>query len=92
MARLRPVHRSVLNFRLWLSTAKPGSQFRYYEGYLAADRVRVMTLNGKEYYVPVDFIDTLAKEALAASDAGKVHLMQYKLGDMDYEYIAVRAS
>lgn len=65
-------------FRDWLERAKPRSQIAYHIGLLCQEREHDAKL------------DRVAKEAWAAYEAGKVHLVQKRLSGEGALYIAVR--
>lgn len=79
-------------FREWLATAKPGSWFPYWTGYLVRDRVTTLDIPGvgKVPGVKSDPAETLASMAWAAYEAGKVCLTQRKVKTAMYEYRAVK--
>ena len=65
-------------FADWLAAAKPGARVEYHRGLLAWDREGMAGLP----------LDLLADAALAASDAGLVHLVQRRHGEGSYSYEA----
>lgn len=82
-------------FRKWLQSARAGSIYVYYTGMLASDRggfILVHDERGEAEYtwVPNLEIDALARAAIDAWDAGRVHLFQRKLHEDEYEYIAMK--
>lgn len=86
------INKKVLSFRLWLSSAKPGSRFYYHEGFLLNDRVRPMTINGITYYTPVGWLVELQEAVWKAYEQDRVSLVQERIGELDYRYIAEKRS
>jgi hypothetical protein len=72
----------------WLAMAMPGSATVYHRGHLGRDRCRSTTrLSERDRQGLI----ALARQALLAAEAGRVHLLQRRHGDGDYSYIAVKA-
>ena len=77
-------------FRAWLRRAAPGDRLEYHRGLLTRDRA-------PRRAAPVPFephrrrLDALAAAALAAAEAGRVHLVQRRHGPVDFAYLAVKA-
>lgn len=73
----------------WLSSAKTGEKAVYYNGMLIAERERHFAAGG--------FADTMPEPMKAARSAwraymdGAVYLVQKRNGNMNYDYIAVKA-
>ena len=73
-------------FSAWLVRDKPGERLAYYRGFLAIDRVNgTSALNESARRK----LATVADQALALSDQGRLHLLQERDGDRDYSYWAV---
>lgn len=67
---------------------QPGESVVYHRGNLVYDRGGILP---QKYRTPEhDAIDASATIAWSLYMAGKVHLVQRRLGANDYEYIAVR--
>jgi len=73
-------------FDKWLARAKRGQSVVYHEGYLYNDR------GGGNPPQTADqrLADTVGKAAMRASGHGLVALVQRRLGDLKYQYIAQR--
>jgi hypothetical protein len=65
---------AAITLRAWAEVAKPGERRVYFTGYLARSRGMV----------------SIASAAMELQDAGVVHLLQQRLGDEVYAYIAQR--
>ena len=65
----------------WLRTAQPANRFVYYEGFLARDRLS-LGANGIGI--------RNAKKAMTLAEDGVVHLIQKRVGKLQWEYIAIR--
>lgn len=74
---------SLGKFRYWLDFAEPGERYVYHYGYLARDRDWANS-DGRTA------IRQLANLAMGAAQTGLVHLVQRRLDDNYYEYIAER--
>ena len=72
----------------WLAIATPGSASVYYRGHLGRDRSRSTTALSER---DRQGLIALARQALLAAEAGRVHLLQRRHGDGDYSYIAVKS-
>ena len=72
----------------WLAIATPGSASVYYRGHLGRDRCRSTTALSER---DRQRLIALARQALLAAEAGRVHLLQRRHGDGDYSYIAVKS-
>ena len=72
----------------WLAIATPGSASVYYRGHLGRDRCRSTTALSER---DRQGLIALARQALLAAEAGRVHLLQRRHGVGDYSYLAVRA-
>lgn len=80
-----------LQFKRWVRTADRRERYTYHVGFLGIDRFVLRTTKwGQLEYVPNPPIDFLANAAMDASLAGRVHLLQLKLGEGMYAYIAER--
>jgi hypothetical protein len=77
---------AAATFRTWCDRARPAERLEYYRGYLATDRIKGTTsLTEAERRK----LTTVADQALALADRGKLHLLQERHGDRDYSYWAV---
>ena len=72
----------------WLGGALPGEALDYHRGFLALDRVVPGSRLSKE---DAEELDRVATAALAAAEAGRVHLLQRRHGVGDYSYHVVIA-
>ena len=79
----------VNQFHDWTFDALPGQAVEYHRGYLAKDREpsKAMSQFDRE---KVRDLGEVADYAWAAAKAGVVRLVQRRLGDMRYSYLAVR--
>lgn len=73
----------------WLIDAEPGAATAYYRGSLSHDRCESTKVHSPENRRR---LIAIAKRALAAEESGSVHLVQRRLGEADFIYIAVRAA
>jgi hypothetical protein len=71
--------RNPVDFETFLTLAKRGDRVIYHRGYLPFD----MRGGGEE-------VRKLAEVAKLASNRGHAALLQRRLGEADYEYLAVR--
>jgi hypothetical protein len=73
------------DFRRWLANARPGDRCTYYEGFIApgldADGRPLAEAERKK-------VLQLAQLAWSAAAGGMVHLLQRRLGENRYVYIA----
>ena len=78
-------------FPAWLKEPNP-KPFVYWRGMLCDDRViRTWHEEQKAYYEKANtYVDKLARMVWDAYQRGAVHLVQKRLGDGVYDYIAVR--
>ena len=81
---LRP-SRAVL--KSWIAGVKPGERLTYHCGFLTLDRAQGSRLAAGERAR----LDAIAKHALAAAEAGLIHLVQQRLAAGTSNYVAVRA-
>jgi hypothetical protein len=73
-------------FSAWLARARTGERLEYHRGFLAVDRVKgTSALNESARRK----LATVAGQASALSDQGRLHLLQERYGDRDYSYWAV---
>ncbi len=79
---------TAADLELWLGRALPGNALDYHRGFLALDRVTLGSRLSKE---DAGELDRVATAAMAAAEAGLVHLLQRRNGDGDYTYLAVMA-
>jgi hypothetical protein len=79
-------HTTAKDFRSWLASARAGDRFAYYFGFLALGT----DLDGRRLPEPAcrDAL-VVARAAWAAADRGLVHLVQRRLGENRFEYLAV---
>jgi hypothetical protein len=73
----------------WLNQAEPGEALEYHRGFLGIDRTplgRPMSLKDR-----IDLID-VAERAMRLAEQGIVHLVQRRLGDDTFAYLAVARS
>jgi hypothetical protein len=76
----------------WLNNSLTGSVMIYHTGSLGNDRGRFVSSPDGLVWQAEGPVNEVAKELVAAFDAGKVHLFQRKVSDMKYDYLAVKAS
>lgn len=69
----------VTEFMEWFSFADAGARVTYHTGFLAADRHDAA-------------IGALADRVLKLADAGRLHLLQRRIGLMEFAYIAEKRS
>ncbi len=73
----------------WLSQADPGERLEYHRGFLGIDRTPLgqpMSLKDR-----IDLID-LAERAMRLAEQGLVHLVQRRVADDTFAYLAVARS
>lgn len=75
-------------FCTWLADAPSGARIIYYRGLLAFERMPSAGVLDQERR---QRLARLASRALQAAEDGRVHLLQRRLGDNDYLYIAIKA-
>ena len=77
----------VTRFCDWLASALPGDRIEYHRGFLSVDRSahthRLPDRQRRQFMEVADF-------AMTAADDRRVALIQRRLGDDDYSYIAVK--
>lgn len=73
-------------FVAWATSAKPGQRADYYRGYLYADRMQDGTTRKGGTSVPTPL--RLANKAWEFYELGIVRLVQKRMGNEDYIYIA----
>ena len=72
----------------WLATATPGDRFEYHRGFLCLDR------SASAHRLPErqrQQLNALADFAHTAAENQRVSLIQRRLGDDDYSYIAIKS-
>ncbi len=72
----------------WLASAQPKSRIVYHVGMLMADRQPQGRKSEAEKQARE--LGEVARAFMDASEKGRVRLVQRRLGDSQYEYIAVR--
>jgi hypothetical protein len=76
---------SVDDFNAWEKTARSGESVVYFQGYLAYAR-------GGEKKNPEQLkLSKMADRAYEAHDEGRVHLIQKRVSDYSWNYIAVKS-
>ena len=73
----------------WLSQAEPGETAEYHRGFLGVDRTPLgqpMSLKDR-----IDLID-VAERAMRLAEQGLVHLVQRRVGDDRFSYLAIACS
>ncbi len=88
---LRAVRQPISEIELcgWLSQAEPGETLEYHRGFLGIDRTPLgqpMSLQDR-----LDLI-TMAERAMRLAEQGLIHLVQRRLGDDTFSYLAVARS
>ena len=82
------------DFMSWLLNASSGEQFTYHEGLLSADRLRRISLSGKMEQGRKTrrnkHVEGMALIAEAAKNSGAVSLIQRRICDGCYQYMAQR--
>jgi hypothetical protein len=76
---------SLATFRVWLVRAKPGERLRYHRGFLVCDRTTGFEQDRRRVVAVADAV-------LEAAAAGKVHLLQRRVGPCNFAYFAIKAS
>ena len=71
----------------WIATSNPGESIVYHNGFLSRDRQRI--LNDAEGAV-IDKIRRVAEMAWMFAGIGQVSLVQRRIGELMYDYIAIR--
>lgn len=80
-------------FKRWLRDARKGERYVYHIGYLPRDRTRMVevpVIRGEVHLMAVNHgpIHHLAQLVMAAADADMVHLVQRRVNEDRFEYIA----
>ena len=70
----------------WLAQAEPGEALEYHRGFLLLDRA-VRSIRGNAE-ARRDLIRT-SNQAMRLADLGLVHLVQRRLGDQRFSYLAI---
>lgn len=84
-----PFHLQKLDetsFCAWVAQAKPGDALEYHRGFLCLDR------GCPEPQAPSPNqtkLDMMAERALELSERGFLHLVQQRLGDASFRYLAI---
>lgn len=83
-----PDHRPMteIEFCAWLGQAMPGDRLEYYQGFLIVDAFP------PPGWPPSAFQQALAQlrsRVFQAADLGLVHLLQQRLGDEHFAYLAI---
>lgn len=82
---------TAAEFRLWLTHSRAGERLHYFKGHLAHDREGVINmLSASPKHVRFDPQNTMADEVYKAYQRGMVHLVQYRLGPNEWDYVAER--
>ena len=77
-------------FDQWVEKGKPGSMFVYHSGYLPLDKYNTYQLDGRTFFQRNAEIFNLAQSAMGLYEMGLVELVQRKLSEAEYQYIAVK--
>lgn len=83
-----PVNNDEQGLMAWAKSARPGDRVSYHIGDLCIDRDRAWRLHiadGKE-----DTISGVARLAFRLAKSGDVHLVQRRIADGVFRYIAIR--
>ena len=80
----------VSEFAEWLKTAKRGYTTQYYLGFLGAERQTDVYIGKRVFVTSVGTVDEIGNAAMAAYEQNLVHLVQRKVTDGVYEYLAIR--
>jgi hypothetical protein len=75
-------------FRAWLQRAEPGACLEYHRGLLSLDRSLESDLSENRRRA----LSRVADLAFDAANRGQVHLVQRRNGDLDFSYLAIKAS
>jgi hypothetical protein len=70
----------------WLSQAEPGETIEYHRGFLGIDRTpfgQPMSISAR------DDLNCVAARAMRLAEQGLLHLVQRRLGDDSFSYLAV---
>lgn len=84
-----PFHLQKLDqtsFCAWVAQANPGEALEYHRGFLCLDRGGPETKAAESYQAK---LDALADQAFDLSERGFVHLVQQRLGDASFRYLAI---
>ena len=76
---------SIKKFEDWINKSRKGDKISYYRGYIMAPHLQKFSPTTDERRV-----GSLKRRVMHAYNSSVVTLVQRKLGDFDYEYIAVR--
>jgi hypothetical protein len=82
-------HISEIELCGWLSQAEPGATLEYHRGFLGVDRTPLgqsMSLKDR-----IDLID-VAERAMRLAEQGLIHLVQRRIADDTFSYLAVARS
>ncbi len=85
----RRPHINEIDLCGWLSQAEPGETLEYHRGFLGVDRTPLgqsMSLKDR-----IDLID-VAERAMRLAEQGLVHLVQRRIADDTFSYLAVARS
>ena len=77
-------------FRRWLDLSKSRSYTVYHTGHLAADRLKVVPVGGMVLNIFVEDVDEVGRAAMKASERKECVLLQRRLEDGEFEYIAIK--
>ena len=69
-----------IDLQSWRYSATVGDEIAYYRGYVASDRLKVAG------------VDAVANDAMRLAEKGRVCLVQKKITDGLYDYLAVAAA
>jgi hypothetical protein len=73
-------------FCAWIGNALPGDRLEYHRGHLLIDRSRKHGLFSEKDRRE---LSAVANRALALAEEGQLCLVQQRLGEQDYRYLAV---
>jgi hypothetical protein len=74
------------SFCAWVAQAEPGDALEYHRGFLCLDRGGSETKPLSAYQTK---LDAMAERALELSERGFVHLVQQRLGEASFRYLAI---
>lgn len=77
---------SEIDLCAWVATAEPGDQLEYHRGFLAVDRLPVLSELPE---ADRELLSQLASNALQLAEQDLVHLVQERLGPDHFSYITI---
>jgi len=87
-----PFHLQKLDetsFCAWVAQAKPGDTLEYHRGFLCLDRGSTEQGNKDPHQIK---LDEMAARAFGLAERGFLHLLQQRIGDASFRYLAIARS